>query len=121
MSRTAWRLSDFVRYVALKCHVTANPQIVIPSGVENHDILKDWGDFTHFLKREYKKCSDEPISYSIESYFLSFIQYNIDTSDLNNLYLTPSSIADTRLVLNRDAHWKFKTDDVVMNTVTLLA
>ena len=117
LTRTAWRLVDFTRYLALNCHKTLNPAICFPDGVEHHDILKSERKFESYLKNEYKKIGIEPISYSIESYPFVFIKYNFDSSTLTEVFSKPSCVADARLVINGDLHWKFKNDEIVRNTV----
>lgn len=117
LTRSTWQLNDFVRFLSLKCHKVMNPKVDIPATVENNEIIKGWDNFSTYLKKEYKKCSEEPISYNVESYPIVFIHYNLETSAINSMFETPSEIADARLVLNGDLHWKFKTDSVIEDTI----
>ena len=117
LSRPAWRLSEFVRYLALKCHQTLNEEINIPSSIENNDIIINEGLFVQYLRNEYSKCKEKPISYHIEAYPIVFIYYNLETSALNTMFSNPNQIADARLVLNGDSHWQLKTEEVIASSV----
>jgi hypothetical protein len=117
MTRTAWSLSDFVRLLILKCHKTVNSSIIFPSNLENNEIIKDWTSFKKYLTYMYKKINDTPISYDVESYPIVFLHYDFDVKTLDTLFQSSKEIADCRLVLYNDIHWKFKSDDVIENTV----
>lgn len=117
LSKTTWKLLDLVRYISLKCHKTLNSEIKLPANLEFENFLQDDLLFREYLEYEYRKCSKAPISYTIESYPLFCLQYNLDANALNSIFSNPAGVKDARLVLNGDSHWRLKTDDVIMRTV----
>jgi hypothetical protein len=113
ITKLTWKLIDLVKYVSLKCHNIVNSSIAIPDNIENNIILFNEKKYLDFLIKQYKKSKNKPISYSIVSYPIFCIQYNINSGILNNIFADSKSISDLRLVLYRDSHWQLKTDDII--------
>lgn len=116
LNRSNWTLMEFVRYLSALCHKTVNPHIISLNGFEQNSCLRNKQDFADFLKSAYETSTTEsPISYEMDSYPLSFIQYNIETDALNTIF--PTQAKELRLFLNHDTHWNLKKEQLVQDMI----
>ena len=116
LTRQSWNMNEFVRYIALNCHAMLNSSIDLLS--ESIDtLISDESHYRTFLLKCYEKSSQQPFCYDIESYPLTFIEYDISKDELLKIFEVPSKISDFRLFLYGDLHWSIKSDSRIVKTV----